>query len=72
MFHLYKGDADNGTLLLSYGFTLSENPYDRAPRFYSRVESLHRGVGGCKMGCIHLGETKTQRTLGSTPVSGGR
>ena len=70
MFHLYKGDADNGTLLLSYGFTLSENPYDRAPRFYSRVESLHRGVGG-KMGCIHLGGTKAQRTLGSTPVSGG-
>lgn len=72
VFHLYKGDADNGTLLLSYGFTLSENPYDRAPRFYSRVQSLHRGVGGCKMGCIHLGETKTQRTLGSTPVSSGR
>eukprot|EP00435_Cladocopium_sp_Y103_P002065 s1937_g1.t1 len=28
VFHLYKGDADNGTLLLSYGFCLAQNPHD--------------------------------------------
>ena len=28
VFHLYKGQADNGTLLLNYGFAVPENPYD--------------------------------------------
>ncbi|CAK9055998.1 unnamed protein product [Durusdinium trenchii] len=28
VFHLYKGQADNETLLLNYGFALPENPYD--------------------------------------------
>ena len=30
--HLYKGHADNGTLLQSYGFCVPENPYDRKNR----------------------------------------
>ena len=28
VFHLYKGQADNGTLLLNYGFCLAQNPHD--------------------------------------------
>ena len=28
VFHLYKRCADNGTLLLSYGFCVPQNPHD--------------------------------------------
>ena len=28
VFHLYKRYADNGTLLLSYGFCVPQNPHD--------------------------------------------
>lgn len=32
VFHLYKGHADNGTLLLSYGFCFAQNPHDQVDR----------------------------------------